>query len=124
MIVELACHFPDPTNQGRKTYSLNGQALTRAKSQQVRNHSPDGFNHGYGGSGPAQLALAICLELFGQAAAERVYQQFKWDHIATLGHHGQGEAQHEDFSVLLDVSKYVTLANQSHHDHDPSLRPE
>ncbi len=25
----------------------------------VRNHSPSGFEWGYGGSGPAQLALAI-----------------------------------------------------------------
>jgi hypothetical protein len=25
----------------------------------LRNHSPDGFEFGYGGSGPAQLALAI-----------------------------------------------------------------
>lgn len=30
-------------------------------SQQFRNHSPDGFEWGYGGSGPAQLALGILL---------------------------------------------------------------
>lgn len=28
----------------------------------VRNHSPDGFNWGYGGSGPSQLALAILID--------------------------------------------------------------
>ena len=111
MIIELACHFPNPENPWEKNYTLNGKELTPQKSQQVSNHSPDGFNHGYGGSGPAQLALAICLELFNQTAAVRLYQQFKWEHIATIGHDGTNEAQHEDFTVLLDVSKYVALAD-------------
>ena len=31
----------------------------------LRNHSPTGFSWGYGGSGPAQLALAICADVFG-----------------------------------------------------------
>lgn len=30
----------------------------------VRNHSPDGYEFGYGGSGPSQLALAIALRYF------------------------------------------------------------
>jgi len=40
---------------------LNGQELHPAESLKMRNHSPDGFNWGYGGSGPAQTALAICI---------------------------------------------------------------
>lgn len=113
MFIELACHFPDPSNPWDKIYLLNGKHLTPARSQAVVNHSPDGFNHGYGGSGPAQLALAICLELFGQKAAVSFYQKFKWEHIASLGQHGETEAQHEDFTVMLDVSKYEALANQA-----------
>lgn len=31
------------------------------------NHSPDGFEWGYGGSGPAQLALAILADFLGPA---------------------------------------------------------
>lgn len=31
----------------------------------VSNHSPDGFEWGYGGSGPAQLALALCIDALG-----------------------------------------------------------
>lgn len=31
----------------------------------VMNHSPDGFEWGYGGSGPAQLALALCVDALG-----------------------------------------------------------
>lgn len=41
-------------------------------------HSPDGFNWSYGGSGPSQLALAICADALGNdAEALRVYQGFK-----------------------------------------------
>lgn len=58
---------------------LNGKKLSPAKSLARRNHSPDGFNWGYAGSGPAQLALAICIELDLDK-----YQNFKFDHIATL----------------------------------------
>lgn len=63
---------------------LNGKELSPKRSIKYRNHSPDGFNWGYGGSGPAQLALGICLELFGDEAAGRIYQDFKWKLISTL----------------------------------------
>jgi hypothetical protein len=42
--------------------SVNGKPLSPRASPAVWNHSPDGFNWGYGGSGPARLALAILLE--------------------------------------------------------------
>ncbi len=35
--------------------------LSPEPSQEIINHSPDGFNWGYGGSGPAQLALGFYL---------------------------------------------------------------
>lgn len=43
----------------------------------VRRHSPRGFEWGYAGSGPAQLALALCIEVAGRVRAERVYQSVK-----------------------------------------------
>ena len=49
------------------------------------NHSPTGFEWGYTGSGPAQLAFAILLDYFnapGQAML--LYQDFKHHVIATL----------------------------------------
>ncbi|MBZ5660022.1 MAG: DUF6166 domain-containing protein [Acidobacteriia bacterium] len=60
------------------------------------NHSPTGFCWGYGGSGPAQLALAILLEHFhgDQERALALYQDFKWKVIAGL-------PQDQDF-VLTD----------------------
>jgi len=50
----------------------------------IRNHSPDGFAWGYGGSGPAQLALALLCDAIGVERAEKLYQQFKFSVIARL----------------------------------------
>ena len=50
----------------------------------VRNHSPTGFEWGYGGSGPAQLALALCIEVVGVDRAERSYQSVKDCLVATI----------------------------------------
>lgn len=42
------------------------------------NHSPDGFEWGYGGSGPAQLALAIIADATGNdVLAVNTHQLFK-----------------------------------------------
>jgi hypothetical protein len=49
------------------------------------NHSPTGFEWGYGGYGPAQLALAILGDFLGDdARATALHQEFKWDHISPL----------------------------------------
>lgn len=51
----------------------------------IVNHSPDGFEFGYGGSGPAQLALALCVDVLGDVQrALRVYQDFKRAYIAPV----------------------------------------
>jgi hypothetical protein len=50
----------------------------------LRNHSPTGFEWGYGGSGPAQLALAVCAEAVGDERAMRVYMSFKDQVVARL----------------------------------------
>jgi len=50
----------------------------------LRNHSPTGFCWGYTGSGPAQLALAMCAELVDAETALRAYQFVKSRLIATL----------------------------------------
>ena len=49
------------------------------------NHSPTGFEWGYCGSGPAQLALAILADhLRDDEQALNFYQRFKWAVIAEL----------------------------------------
>ena len=71
----------------------------------VRDHSPTGFNWGYGGSGPAQLALAIlCDFLEDEDVAGTVYQSFKWAVISTLGEGRDWRLTGEDvFSSAVDL---------------------
>lgn len=51
-------------------------------------HSPTGIEWGYGGSGPADLALSILRRFTDPDTAERLYQRFKEDVIATVPHEG------------------------------------
>jgi hypothetical protein len=54
----------------------------------IWNHSPTGFEWGYGGSGPAQLALAILCDALGDdEQAVDLHQSFKWAIIARLPHY-------------------------------------
>lgn len=66
------------------TVWINGIRLLPNDSQKVHNHSPDGFKWGYGGSGPAQLALAILLLYLPPDIAQLHYQDFKFGYIAGL----------------------------------------
>jgi len=45
-------------------------------------HSPDGFNWGYGGSGPAELARCLLWDLLGEEPEVAIYQGFKREIIA------------------------------------------
>lgn len=56
----------------------NGEVKALALRLDLANHSPTGFDWGYRGSGPAQLALAIVADATGDdALALEVYQDFK-----------------------------------------------
>ena len=77
--------------QAREVY-LAGGRLNPSESLAVARHSPNGFGWG-GGSGPAQLALAILLRATNRETAVAHYQAFKWDVVAKLP---QG-----DFSLRL-----------------------
>jgi len=66
----------------RKVF-IDNKELFPEKSQNVCNHSPDGFMWGYNGSGPAQLALAILLEFIpDEKVVIHLYQTFKADIVA------------------------------------------
>ena len=46
-------------------------------------HSPDGFNWGYGGSGPSELARCLCLEVLGKDKGKSWhYQDFKNKYVS------------------------------------------
>lgn len=60
----------------------------------VIEHSPDGFEWGYAGSGPAQLAMALCIDALGGnepgahagiiSRARTVYHRFMVEHLSQL----------------------------------------
>ena len=53
----------------------------------LSHHSPDGFEWGYRGSGPAQLALALLADALGDAdQAVRLHQDFKRAVVGSLDH--------------------------------------
>lgn len=56
---------------------------------------PGRVNWGYGGSGPAQLALAVCLKFMPQEQAVARHQGFKREVIAALAQ--------EDFEIELTL---------------------
>lgn len=85
------------TSSGNSVF-IDGKMLDPLKSQKVRNHSPDGFMWGYGGSGPSQLALALLMEATTVEEALKYYQDFKMDHVAT--HHMEHYTL--DASVIYD----------------------
>lgn len=77
---------------GTRTASgMGGQKIVVQDGVTVRplkhivRHSPDGFNWGYGGSGPANAALSILTDCLGSVIAEPWYQRFKWKFLAGAG---------------------------------------
>ena len=57
----------------QNTVRLNDKILDPEPSQQIYNHSPDGFQWSYEGSGPAQLALAVLLHCSNKEIALKNY---------------------------------------------------
>jgi hypothetical protein len=80
---------------------VDGKPLSPKASQQIQNHSPDGFAWGYSGSGPAQLALALLLA-GGLSAedAQAFHQDFKRQFIA-------GQPQRGDWELELDIRTWA-----------------
>jgi hypothetical protein len=76
------------TAEGGATVFVDGHPLALEPSLEIRQHSPTGFEWGYGGSGPSQLALAILLDLYDRHTAEEHYQEFKWKFISTAPQEG------------------------------------
>src|SRR5213592_2403403 len=63
--------------------TVNGRPLNPRLD--LWNHSPTGFEWGYGGSGPAQLALALVADALGDdEAALDIYQRLKFRVVGRL----------------------------------------
>ena len=78
--------------EGRRAWrgvavTVNGSPLNPRLD--LCNHSPTGFEWGYCGSGPAQLALAILADhIADDEQAFIFHQRFKWSVIAELPRNG------------------------------------
>src|SRR5438067_13192096 len=71
----------------RTTDEGGTKPLPLEPSRELRDHSPTGFEWGYGGSGPAQLALAILATWsHNDGFALKHYQDFKFRVIGRLPH--------------------------------------
>ena len=75
----------------------DGQELWLNERFDLYNHSPTGFAWGYGGSGPAQLSLAILADATNDdELARKYYQAFKFDIVA----HRKGNWEITEAEVL------------------------
>jgi hypothetical protein len=86
-MVKFKCYASDTLKGGPVMVTVikkDGSENQLNPRNDLMNHSPDGFQYGYGGSGPAQLALAICSYVLGDEKGLSVYQQYKFAVIAKL----------------------------------------
>ncbi|TFH60888.1 MAG: hypothetical protein E4G90_09875 [Gemmatimonadales bacterium] len=65
-------------------------------------HSPDGFEFGYGGSGPAELAKSILTAHLGKEPPSALYRQFLFDRIAALPRGIGRRARHRIMTEAID----------------------
>lgn len=103
---EIRC-VPEHDHDFAGQVFLDGARLDPGPSQRLWNHSPDGFAWGYGGSGPAQLALALLLAVTGDdAVSVSLHQQFKFEHVA--GWPQAAHVAHVDIAAWI-AAKRVTV---------------
>jgi hypothetical protein len=88
--------------------TVNGNPLNPRLD--LYNHSPTGFEWGYCGSGPAQLALAILADHLGDDEdALNLYQRFKWAVIVELPGRGWRLTSLEIDAVLHNLREAEIL---------------
>lgn len=87
---------------GVEVHLPNGSIARLDPRYDLRNHSPDGFSWGYSGSGPAQLALALCCDVLADdGRAQRIYQDFKRIFVALLPQHRPWNARWAELDQLM-----------------------
>ena len=78
------------------------EGVAHASVPHAARHSPTGIEWGYGGSGPADLALSVLLALADQQTAEALYQQFKREVVASVPEDG-GVLRAADVRAWVDA---------------------
>jgi len=89
--------------------TVNGRPLNPRLD--LWNHSPTGFEWGYGGSGPAQLALALLADHLGNDhEAVVLHQSFKFAVVARLPKRGWSLTSREVDEALQTLRSQEALA--------------
>lgn len=79
---------------------VDGEELSPERSRELLDHSSE-FSWGYGGSGPAQLALALLLAAgVEDGMAVRLHQAFKEEFVSGWLHDGPGTVEEFDLDPL------------------------
>ncbi len=81
----MKVYLADREKHGTDVYVDTGRRRYRLK--RISRHSA-GFEWGYDGSGPADLALSILTDAVGTELAEKHYMAFKWVFVASLPFEG------------------------------------
>ena len=94
------------------TVERDPSGLIRSVVTHIPIHSPDGFEFGYGGSGPADLALAILADFLGASTDPNTYKGFAvdlkgpartaWRHHQAFKRDFVAPAEEVGFSVTSD----------------------
>ena len=89
----------------------NGNAVVNVP-REIIVHSPTGYDWGYQGSGPADLALNIVARFVGRSAAEKngLYQEFKRKFIAIMPEEG-GVISKDEIEAWF-MEQHVTVPSE------------
>lgn len=94
---------------GSAVATFNGEPLEPRLD--LYNHSPTGFEWGYGGSGPAQLALAILAKyLDDDGCAVLLHQPVKWRIVAPQPRDSNWELTTHELEEIVDDLLAVLLS--------------
>jgi hypothetical protein len=81
----------------------------------LSNHSPTGFEWGFGGSGPAQLALALLAHATGDdRLALRLHQNFKFKVIGRLDRDAEWMLSRDTVRALAREIEAAQAARRQH----------
>lgn len=91
---------------------VNDEPFDNHESLEICGHSPDGFAWGYGGSGVAQLALAMILNETGNPGlAQLRYIHFKDDVLANLPSDQGWKYTSDQLRKWLELAKEIDRGN-------------
>lgn len=104
----------DPARPVGEEIRVTVDGDTLAERQDLKNHSPAGFEFGYGGSGPAQLALAMLAHHTDDETALHEYGAFKSEVVAELPGPADSTATWEVSST--EIEAFLTERSESGED--------